>query len=542
MTTLVNDCPTAAALKAYASGALDRSAHAVIAGHLDSCVTCQGELETLDELPGTLFYGLRGQRPAPAAADPLLLELQARAIDLAGVAAPAPSCAAQSGPPIAEEIAALTARLGADGADLARDLVAQGAVTSYQAQEIHAGRADGLVLGHYLLQRPIGAGGMGRVFQAYHRRMKRVVALKIMAPELLRSSAARARFQREIEAVARLRSPYIVTAYDAGEDQGRDYLVMEYAAGPTLAELVKQQGPLPVERALTCVLQAARGLACAHEAGIIHRDVKPANLLLTNDGDAAGEVVKVLDLGLARLQAPADAPGGSDLTGSQVVAGTAAFMAPEQALQSGQADARADVYSLGCTLHYLLVGKPPYPGETAMAILFAHREQPIPSLAALRPDCPAAVDALFQHMLAKRKEDRPDLPAVIAGLEALLGAAPRKEGGQAKQAAAAPRRRRLLAGLLSAAGVLAASLLIAWMVQRNGVPGGNPATEAAAPTRSVSAPAIDLVQIPAGDFWMGAADDDADASGDEKPRHRVAITLPAVTGVGVAPISGAWAG
>src|SRR5262249_30256371 len=151
---------------------------------------------------------------------------------------------------------------------------------SYQADEILKGNAAGLVLGNYTLLEPLGAGGMGRVFRAEHRRMKRLVALKILAPELLRSQVARARFQREVEAVARLTSPHIVAAYDADEAQGRDFLVMEYVEGHNLADLVRQQGPLPVRQALEYTLAAARGLEHAHAAGLVHRDIKPANLLV----------------------------------------------------------------------------------------------------------------------------------------------------------------------------------------------------------------------------------------------------------------------
>src|SRR5262249_40713796 len=145
-----------------------------------------------------------------------------------------------------------------------------------------------------------------------------------------------------------LTHPNLVTAYDAGEDRGRDFLVMEYVEGRNLSELVRQNGPLTVELALRCTLQAARGLEHAHDAGIVHRDVKPANLMLAGDG------VKVLDLGLARVGVSIEGNGDGDLTAKGVIMGTAAYMAPEQAADTQRADARADVYSLGCTLFYLL--------------------------------------------------------------------------------------------------------------------------------------------------------------------------------------------
>src|SRR5262249_54878736 len=155
-----------------------------------------------------------------------------------------------------------------------------------------------------------------------------------------------------------------------GEDRGRDFLVMEYVEGCNLADLVKQQGPLSVKAALRYTLQAARGLAHAHDAGICHRDVKPANLLLAGDG-----TVKVLDLGLARISFTEDEEPAS-LTARTIIMGTADFMAPEQAEDCRTADARADIYSLGCTLFYLLTGKAPYEGKTTMAVLRAHCERP----------------------------------------------------------------------------------------------------------------------------------------------------------------------
>ena len=190
---------------------------------------------------------------------------------------------------------------------------------------------------------------------------------------------------------------------------------MEYVEGQNLSELVKRDGPLPVEQALAYLTEAARGLAFAHAAGVVHRDVKPANLLVD-----AGGVVKVLDMGLARLPLYGKDAGNGGLTSSGVVMGTAAFMAPEQAADTHRADERSDVYSLGCCLYFLLTGWPPYEGRTPMEILFAHREQPIPSLRKARPDCPPRVDALFRAMIAKRPEDRPaSMTAVHSELESL---------------------------------------------------------------------------------------------------------------------------
>lgn len=272
--------------------------------------------------------------------------------------------------------------------------------------------APGTVLGNYILEDRIGQGGMGEVFKARHRRMDRVVAIKVLSANLTRNEEAISRFHREVKAVAQLNHPHVVTAYDADEADGIHFLVMEYIEGASLMSLVATSGPLRISQAVECVIQAARGLACAHERGIVHRDIKPANLLLTEPG-----VVKVLDLGLARIGETTESPE-IELTQAGVVMGTVDFMAPEQALDARRADPRADIYSLGCTLYFLLTGRTLFKGDTPMQKLVAHREQPIPSLCAVRTEIPEALDAVLARMLAKNPEVRyPSMSAVIAALE-----------------------------------------------------------------------------------------------------------------------------
>jgi hypothetical protein len=317
-----------------------------------------------------------------------------------------------------EELPAIVSSLSPeqrDNADhLAAAFVGQDKLTSYQAALLQRGQTTGLVLGNYVILDQLGAGGMGQVFKAQHRRMKRTVALKVLPPRMTSSPAAVQRFQREVEAVARLSHPNIVAAHDADEAQGVHFLVMECVDGQDLARLVKNEGPLPVPLAVDCIIQAARGLAHAHEAGIVHRDIKPGNLLRDRQG-----VVKVLDLGLARF---ADAPGpanpAADLTENGSILGTCDYMAPEQALDTRRADQRSDVYSLGCSLYFLLAGRHVYDGETSMEKVFAHRETPIPSLRAVRSDVPRGLDKVFGKMLAKEADNRyPSMNAVIAALE-----------------------------------------------------------------------------------------------------------------------------
>ena len=196
------------------------------------------------------------------------------------------------------------------------------------------------------------------------------------------------------------------------------YLAMEYVEGSDLATVVKERGPLPVQQAVECILQAARGLQYAHGKGIVHRDIKPGNLFLNNEG-----TVKILDMGMALIAGAEAALGGAErLTTTGQVMGTCDYMAPEQSLDTHQADARADIYSLGCTFYRLLTGSPPYQGETFAKLFLMHLESPIPSLCAVRPEVPAALDVVCQRMLAKKPEDRyQSMAEVIGELEAVLG-------------------------------------------------------------------------------------------------------------------------
>ena len=219
----------------------------------------------------------------------------------------------------------------ADGQALARELVRQKKLTAFQAQEIYAGRGKGLVLGNYVVLDKLGQGGMGMVLKAEHRRMKRFVAIKVLSPAVTKTPEASRRFQREVEAAAKLTHPNIVTAYDADEAGGTHFLVMEYVEGTDLAAIVKEKGPLPVDRALSCILQAARGLEYAHRRGVVHRDIKPSNLLVDEGG-----TVKVLDMGLARLDSAG--PKQDQLTGTGQIMGTVDFMAPEQAMDTKAAE------------------------------------------------------------------------------------------------------------------------------------------------------------------------------------------------------------
>jgi len=271
--------------------------------------------------------------------------------------------------------------------------------------------------GEYVLLDKLGEGGMGVVFKAQHRRMKRFVAVKMIARREIGSPDAVKRFYREVEAAAKLNHPNIVTAYDASEHEGAHYLAMEYVEGKDLAAVVQERGPLPIAQAVDYVIQAARGLQYAHKHQMVHRDIKPSNLMLDKEG-----TVKILDMGLASIAGLAEDSYRDRLTGTGQVMGTLDYMAPEQALDAHHADARADIYSLGCTLYRLLTGEVLFKCETLAKIIWAHQQAPIPSLCKARTDVPPQLDAAFQKMVAKKPEDRyQSMTEVIIALETCAG-------------------------------------------------------------------------------------------------------------------------
>jgi len=300
---------------------------------------------------------------------------------------------------------------------LSRALVTAGKLTPYQAAAIYQKKSRGLLVGNYVILGKLGQGGMGVVFKARHRRLGRVGALKLLPPSFARDRDAVMRFRREVEAAGKLKHPNLVAAQDADEDRGVHFLVMDYVEGHDLDRMVRDRGPMAVTQAVDCLIQAARGLEAAHAQGIIHRDIKPANLMLDSSG-----TVRVLDLGLARIVDAANPYGKSTkgrLTQSGMYMGTVDYMAPEQAEDSHRVDHRADIYSLGCTLYYLLTGQEPFMGETVLKKLMAHMERPAPSLRHARRDVPSSLDAAYLSMMAKRPEDRPaSMTEVVALLQA----------------------------------------------------------------------------------------------------------------------------
>jgi serine/threonine protein kinase len=261
----------------------------------------------------------------------------------------------------------------------------------------------------YRVLKALGHGGMGTVYLAEHLKMGRLVALKIIRGDLLDQPEAARRFNQEVQTAARLQHPNIVQAFDADQVEGLHFLVMEYVEGVDVAHYLEQQGPLPIREACEIVRQAALGLQHAHEEGMVHRDLKPHNLMLTPQGQ-----VKILDFGLARFAREQERKNERPLTGSGVVLGTADYIAPEQTRDAHQCDIRADIYSLGCTLYQLLSGRVPFPEGSAVDKMLRHSLDAPTPFGSLCSDLPAELIAVVEKMMAKEPSRRFQTPAEVA--------------------------------------------------------------------------------------------------------------------------------
>ncbi len=289
-----------------------------------------------------------------------------------------------------------------DAVECAQLMVFDGLLTSFQARLLLQGKWKNFYLANkYKVLEQLGEGGMGQVFLCEHRMLRRRVAVKILPPEKAQSEAAVQRFMREAQAVACLDHPNVIRAHDVGRHGQLYFMVLEYVEGVNFQNLVESHGRLAIPRVVNYIAQTALGLHVAHYAGVIHRDVKPANILLERSG-----IVKVLDLGLARWASEVGeltkAGGGED-----GLLGTADYIAPEQALDPASADWRADLYSLGAVAYFLLTGHPPYEGGTVAQKLMKHQSAAIPSARVQRPEIPPTLDSLFKRMMSKNPDDRP---------------------------------------------------------------------------------------------------------------------------------------
>jgi serine/threonine protein kinase len=370
-------CPPGATLRAFLAGRLAVTELEIIAAHLDSCGVCSDTLEKLSDTDDALVNELR--KPVTMAylseaectrAEALVKEVGGRVTSLT---------TPPTLPPSRNETFVPTP-----------PLLGQ--------------------LGQYELLEKLGAGGMGEVFKARHRLMNRLVALKVIHHYHASQPTFLRRFQREILVLSRLNHPNIIRAENADRDGERHFLVMEYVAGVSLADQVRHNGPMPIAQACDCIRQVALALQHAHDHGLVHRDVKPSNLLLTPDGQ-----VKLLDLGLALVSE--DSSGSRELTATGQVFGTFDYMAPEQWDDSHRVDIRADLYSLGCTLYFLLAGQVPFSGSTygtATRKMMAHVADEAPSIQKHRPEVPDALVGVLNRLLAKMPSDRYATPAEVA--------------------------------------------------------------------------------------------------------------------------------
>jgi serine/threonine protein kinase len=293
---------------------------------------------------------------------------------------------------------------------LAASLIRAGVLTIFQAEQFLQGKHKGFQLAGYRIVERIGIGGTGTVYLGEHALMKRRVAIKVLPTPLANDPTTRQRFMREAQVAGMLDHRNVVQVLDFREENGLYAIIMEYVHGPNLQQLLNRRGAQPVAQACEVVRQAALGLQHAHEAGLVHRDVKPANLLLDSTG-----VVKVLDLGLARYTNSE----GESLTqkfNGKMVMGTADYLPPEQALSLHDVDHRADIYSLGATLYALLAGQPPFHEGSIGQKLLWHQTVMPPRLDQIRPDVPAELASLVERMMAKAPADRPDSCAKIVQL------------------------------------------------------------------------------------------------------------------------------
>jgi serine/threonine protein kinase/formylglycine-generating enzyme required for sulfatase activity len=367
-------CPSADELSAYLLGTLPGAEAERVFEHLEQCPECEVTLDGLEQAvqEDTLLSRLR----CPPAEEPFGREPECQSAVVRAEGLVDRSVSERRGP------------AGVSGAEPT---------------------AVG-TLGEYQLLEKLGEGGMGTVYKALHTKLDRIVALKLLPQERVDDARRLARFEREMKAVGRLNHPNIVQAYDAREIEGTTVLVMEYVDGRDLSELARLHGPLGISDACEVIRHAALGLQYAHEQGMVHRDVKPSNLMLTAEGR-----VKILDLGLALLRSAQ--PQGEEVTHSGQTVGTADYIAPEQVTDSHLVDVRADVYSLGCTLYKLLCGQGPFAGPKYRGTfqkMVAHVREAVPSIKRLREDIPDGLVAVLDRMLAKSPDDRFATPGEVA--------------------------------------------------------------------------------------------------------------------------------
>jgi serine/threonine protein kinase len=301
-------------------------------------------------------------------------------------------------------------QLATEPGKFAGQLVRDGLLTHFQAEQFLQGKWRRFTIGKYKVLERLGTGGMGSVYLCDHLGARRLVAVKVLPPSLAEDPSSLDRFYREARAVAALDHPNIVRAYDIDQDENLHFLVMEHVDGSSLQEIIKKAGPMDVLRAAHYVRQAALGLQHIHEGGLVHGDIKPADVLVDRNG-----IVKIIDFGRARFVAE-DAQLERD---DQRAFWHADYLAPEQALDSHGANIRADIYSLGGTFYFCLAGRKPFAeGTVAQKLIWHQTRQPKP-IRTLRPDVPEGLAGVIELMMAKDREERFQTPAQVADTLAL---------------------------------------------------------------------------------------------------------------------------
>ncbi|MEM7455528.1 MAG: serine/threonine-protein kinase [Planctomycetota bacterium] len=293
--------------------------------------------------------------------------------------------------------------------DLSAHLIATGLITDWHREKLCAGKYKGFFLGKYKLLGHLGTGGMSSVFLAEHKISGQKRAIKVLPRKKVPDKTYLDRFYREGRAAASLNHPNIVRIYDICNDADTHYMVMEWVDGRDLYEIVKADGAMGFEESARAIADACKGLVHAHERNLVHRDIKPANLLRTRSGD-----IKILDLGLALLRA--DDEESLTILHNEKVMGTADYLAPEQAVNSHEVDLRADIYSLGCTLYYLLTGHPPFPNGTLAQRIAMHQTKEPEGILSSRGDCPEALVSICDLMMRKAPDERPQTCDEISGM------------------------------------------------------------------------------------------------------------------------------
>ncbi|MEZ6136553.1 MAG: serine/threonine-protein kinase [Pirellulaceae bacterium] len=314
----------------------------------------------------------------------------------------------------------LTSGSDRTASDISEQLIIAGLITKWQAAQLLKGKYRGFMLGKYVIRRPLGRGGMSVVYEAEHSVLNTRVAIKILPQARSDVEKSVSRFLAEARAAAKLNHPNIVRVHDCDVIDNRRFMVMDLVNGSNLGEIVEKQGPLTYRNAILMLRQAASGLAYAHEHGITHRDVKPHNFLVEKGGH-----LKVADMGLALFAM--DVPDRHTQDGTSSVVGTVDYIAPEQAWDSRKVDRRVDMYSLGCTLYFMLTGKPPFHSGTIAQRLAKHQTAAPTPLVQIRPDCPPPIGELCLKMLAKKPQDRvQQMEEVVRFCDQIL---PRLAGG-----------------------------------------------------------------------------------------------------------------